>query len=146
MPTRKQRRRQAKERRHEYEYVYVDEEGREVEVEAAEGGDSAREKARPERRAAGKTSARRGREPQPPSWPRVFRRAGLFAPVMLAIIFLLQGKNDRSVPAAVFQTLILLVIFVPFSYFMDLLLWRSYQKRTGGRSSGTPPKRPAGRK
>ena len=32
MPTRKQRRRQAKNKRHEYEYVYVDEEGNEVEV------------------------------------------------------------------------------------------------------------------
>jgi hypothetical protein len=42
---------------------------------------------------------------------------------------------DREMAAAVFQTLLLLVIFIPFSYFMDRVFWRSYQKRLA-RSSG----------
>ena len=32
-------------------------------------------------------------------------------------------------PGAVVQTLFLLAIFVPFSYFMDRLVWRSHEKR-----------------
>ena len=36
MPTRKQRRREAKARRHDYEYVYVDDEGNEVAVDQGE--------------------------------------------------------------------------------------------------------------
>ena len=66
MPSRKQRRRQAKERRHDYEYVYVDDAGREVEVDRAELEERRNGKARrPERAAAG------GRIVQPPSWTRV---------------------------------------------------------------------------
>jgi hypothetical protein len=136
--TKKQRRRRDKERRHDYEYVYVDEEGREVEVEEAEAGSPAKGEKKP----AGKAPAR-GRQVQPPSWRRVFKRAGIFAPLMLIVIYLLQSKGNKSIPAALIQTLILLAIFLPFSYFMDTLLWRSYQKRTGARND---PKRPTGRK
>jgi hypothetical protein len=138
LATKKQRRRRDKGRRHEYEYVYVDDEGREVEVE----GDDAAQPAKAEKKPAGKAPVRGGRQVQPPSWQRVFKRAGLFAPLMLVVIYLLQGSK-HNIPAAFLQTVILLAIFLPFSYFMDSLLWRSYQKRTGAASS---QKRPSGRK
>ena len=123
MPSRKQRRRQAKERRHDYEYVYVDDAGREVEVDRAEVEERRNGKARrPERAAAG------GRIVQPPSWTRVGRRALIFAPLMFLTVYLL-GRNDLSVVQMVVQTLVLLAIFLPFSYFMDSITYRAYQRR-----------------
>jgi hypothetical protein len=123
MPSRKQRRRQAKERRHEYEYVYVDDEGQEVEIDAAEMEERRNGKAkRPERAQQG------GRTVQPPSWKRVGRRALIFAPLMFATVYLL-GRNDLSAPQIVVQSLVLLAIFLPFSYFMDSVTYRAYQRR-----------------
>ena len=131
MPTRKQRRRRAKDRRHEYEYVYVDEEGHEVEVaEAAE-----------ERKASDKRpppKARSGRTIEPPSWSRIGKRALLFAPLMFLVTRLL-GKN-LSIFASITQTVILLALFLPFSYLMDSMLYRSHVRRTAARS-GTEKKR-----
>src|SRR5215211_1018230 len=123
MPSRKQRRRQAKERRHDYEYVYVDDEGHEVEIDPAEIEERRNGKAkRPERAAAG------GRTVQPPSWNRVGRRALIFAPLMFATVYLL-GRNSLSTAQILIQTLVLLAIFLPFSYFMDSLMYRAYQRR-----------------
>jgi hypothetical protein len=135
VPSRKQRRRRLKERRHEYEYVYVDEEGREVEVPeegqpqaAARGGKSS----------AGRRPAttRAGRRVEPPSWNRVGKRGLFFAPVMFLLINLL-GKN-LSLAQRIYETVVLLAIFLPFSYFTDSLMYRSYLKRTG---AAPPPKR-----
>jgi hypothetical protein len=123
MPSRKQRRRQAKERRHDYEYVYVDDEGHEVEIDPAEIEVRRNGKAkRPERAAPG------GRTVQPPSWNRVGRRALIFAPLMFATVYLL-GRNSLSTAQILIQTLVLLAIFLPFSYFMDSLMYRAYQRR-----------------
>ena len=123
MPSRKQRRRQAKERRHEYEYVYVDDEGREVEVDPAEMEERRNGKAkRPERAPSA------GRTVQPPSWNRVGRRALIFAPLMFLTVYLL-GRNSLSTGQMLLQTLVLLAIFLPFSYFMDSLTYRAYQRR-----------------
>jgi hypothetical protein len=139
VPSRKQRRRRLKERRHEYEYVYVDEEGREVEVPEEEKPQAAqRTKASaPARRG----TTRAGRRIEPPSWNRVGKRALFVAPVMFILINLM-GKR-LSVAERVFETALLLAIFLPFSYFMDSLMYRSYLKRTGaapasrrGRSNG----------
>jgi|SRR5215203_2259453 len=123
MPSRKQRRRQAKERRHDYEYVYVDDEGREVEVDSAEMHERRNGKAiRPERAASGR------RIVQPPSWNRVGRRGLIFAPLMFATVYLL-GRNSLSPTQMVVQTLVLLAIFLPFSYLMDSITYRAYQRR-----------------
>jgi len=137
VPSRKQRRRRLKERRHEYEYVYVDEEGREVEAPQGEqpqprtrGG-----KATASGRRAGATT-RAGRRIEPPSWTRVGKRALFIAPVMFLLINLM-GKN-LSVVAGSFKKKVLLAIFLPFSYFMDSLMYRSYLKRTG---AAPPPRR-----
>ena len=137
MPSRKQRRRRSKERRHEYEYVYVDDEGREVEApEEAQQQTAVRGGGKPASgRRAGATT-RAGRRIEPPSWSRVGKRALFIGPVMFLLINLL-GKN-LSVAQRLYETVVLLAIFLPFSYFMDSLMYRSYLKRTG---AAPPPKR-----
>jgi hypothetical protein len=147
MATKKQRKRRSKERRHDWEYVYVDEDGREVEVEE-EGGAGGKAGAKAQSSSAkavksteagrsAKPAARGGRKVEPPSWRRVFRRALIFAPIMLVIVYLLKPKST-STPGVVLQTMLLLAIFIPFSYLMDSIMYRSFQKRLGG---GAPPKK-----
>jgi hypothetical protein len=121
VPTRKQRRRRAKERRHEYEYVYLDEEGREVEVEPEESKAPERKDRRPARAGAG------GRVIEPPSWRRVGRRALIFGPLMFITIRLLE--RGEAIAASLFRTVFLLLIFLPFSYVMDAVMYRTYQRR-----------------
>ena len=65
---------------------------------------------------------------KPPSWRKVLKRGAIFAPIFLATVMLLGG-GKITVVGAVFQTLLLLVVFVPFSYFMDRVVWRQQQKR-----------------
>jgi len=137
VPSRKQRRRRLKERRHEYEYVYVDEEGREVEV-AEE--DEPKAPARDQKGAGGRrTAARGGRRIEPPSWSRVGKRRIFFGPVMFILINLLGHK--LSIAARIYQTVLLLALFLPFSYLMDSLMYRQYLKRTG---AAPPPSRRRG--
>jgi len=126
VPTRKQRRRRAKERRHDYEYVYVDEEGREVEVdEPGKAPSKSKNGTRPVR-------TRSGRRIDPPSWNRVAKRGLIFAPLMFITIRLLE--RGEPLAASVFRTAFLLLVFLPFSYVMDSFLYRSYQRRTQGKS------------
>jgi hypothetical protein len=125
VPSRKQRRRRAKDRRHEYEYVYVDEEGREVEVEDEDNDN--REQKRPDRKAAPTT--RTGRTVQPASWTRVGRRALIFGPLMFITIRFLE--RNEAISVSIVRTLTLLLLFLPFSYVMDTLIYRSYLRRTG---------------
>ncbi len=126
VPTRKQRRRRAKERRHDYEYVYVDEEGHEVEVDEPEKGASKSKNGK------GPIRTRSGRRIDPPSWNKVGRRALIFAPLMFITIRLLE--HGEPLAATVFRTAFLLLVFLPFSYVMDTFLYRSYQRRTQGKS------------
>ena len=122
MPSRKQRRRRQKERRHEYEYVYVDEEGREVEVEPDEAKTPDRKDKRP--------APTRGRVIEPPSWRKVGRRALIFGPLMFITIRLLERGEPFA--ASLFRTVFLLLIFLPFSYAMDAVMYRTYQRRMSG--------------
>jgi len=126
VPTRIQRRRRAKERRHDYEYVYVDEEGREVDVEEPERGPSKSKNGK------GPVRTRSGRRVEPPSWNRVGKRALIFAPLMFITIRLLE--HGEPLAATVFRTVFLLLVFLPFSYVMDSFLYRSFQRRTQGKS------------
>ena len=126
VPTRKQRRRRAKERRHDYEYVYVDEEGHEVEVDETERAPSKSKNGK------GPIRTRSGRRIDPPSWNKVGRRALIFAPLMFITIRLLE--HGEPLAATVFRTAFLLLVFLPFSYVMDTFLYRSYQRRTQGKS------------
>jgi hypothetical protein len=118
MPTRKQRRRRAKEFRHEY--VWEDAEGNELDPSEV-----------PAQRVEGPSGARpvrSGREPQPPSWRRTFKRGAIFAPVMFVVVSVLS--QNLTVADRVIQTVLIALIFLPFSYFLDGLFWRAYQRRT----------------
>jgi len=123
MATKKQKRRRNKERRHEYEYVYVDDEGREVEVEES-----------PSERKNGKSPAQRavrtdrGRPVEPPTWRRTLRRAAIFTPVMFVILYVLR-PSGAGAGSVVFSVALLMVFFIPFSYFMDSVMFRFAQRR-----------------
>jgi hypothetical protein len=139
VPTRKQRRRQQKLRRHEYEEVYVDAEGNVVDVDEAEepepsGRQNGRTAARPSRAPARAT--RTGRTIQPPSWRRVLKRGLLFGPVMFILISILPGGNEITLLGRVANTLMLLLIFLPFSYVMDMVTYRIWLRRTGQSAPG----------
>jgi hypothetical protein len=117
MPTRKQRRRRAKEHRHEY--VWEDAEGNELEPDEAPT-----RKREPDSR---RRQTRAVREPQAPSWQRTLKRAVVFAPVMFVVVMLLAA--DQPLQNQLIQTATIVALFVPFSYFMDGLLWRSHKRR-----------------
>ena len=117
MATKKQRRRRAKEHRHDY--VWVDDEGNEVDAP-----DEAPEKR--ETRASGSR-----RDPQEPSWQRSFRRGAIFAPIMFGTVFLLSPNLPLA--TKITQTLLIVVVFVPFSYFLDRFFYRSAQRRAARR-------------
>jgi hypothetical protein len=58
----------------------------------------------------------------------VGRRGLIFAPLMFLTVYLL-GRNSLSIVEMVVQTVVLLGIFLPFSYFMDSVTYRAYQRR-----------------
>ncbi|MBA3413002.1 MAG: hypothetical protein H0T09_04860 [Actinobacteria bacterium] len=136
MPSRKQRRRRDKTRRHEYEYVYVDAEGREVEV-----GD---DEAEPPAKKASSTRARsqtsgRARQVEPPSWRRVIKRGLIFAPFMFLVFSLIA--RDLTLAGRLFQTIYLLVMFIPFSYLLDRMMYRRFLRQSGQAPTTEPSRR-----
>jgi hypothetical protein len=129
MANRKQRRRREKEKRHEYDLVEIDGEGNETVLSSTElKPTNGATKSPPAKRSGGSRPARARGPMQPPSWPRVLKRGALFAPIFLATVILLGG-DKMTFSAAVVQTLLLVAVFVPFSYFMDRVFWRAQQKR-----------------
>ena len=128
MPSRKQIRRQQKLKRHEYEEVYVDEEGRELDPEvAAELLGAAKPYPKSAKSARTQPAARAGRTVDPPSLRRTLRRGLLFFPLMLVTVVLLGDQLTLAQQIA--QTVVLMAFFLPFSYFMDTMVFRSYQRR-----------------
>lgn len=127
MPSRKQQRRRQKLKRHEYEEVYVDEEGNELDPEVAEElvAASPEKNGKPARAQA---TRRGGRAIEPPSWRRTGRRGLLFFPLMLLTVFLIAGDQVTTLGKIV-QTIALMAFFLPFSYFMDTMVWRAAQRR-----------------
>lgn len=130
MANEKQRRRRAKEKRHAYDLVEIDSEGNETVLTASElkpeqtGKNGTAKKGKP-----GSRSPKAGRgTPQPPSWQRVAKRGAIFAPLFLATVLLLGG-GKVTFAGAVMNTVLLLAVFIPFSYLMDRVVWRMYQKR-----------------
>lgn len=115
MATKKQRKRKEKEQRHEY--VWVDAEGNELDQERVPSKEST----------AAAATARPGRTPQPPSWRKAFKRGAIFGPIMLATVMLISGKLTFA--EQVTQTLFIVAVFIPFSYFLDRVMYRSFQKR-----------------
>jgi hypothetical protein len=117
--TKKQRRRRAKEHRHDY--VWVDDEGNEIDAPEETAGKSA------SRTRSG------GRNPQAPSWQRTLKRGAIFAPIMFATVLLLSPGLPLSQKIA--NTLLIVAIFVPFSYYLDRLFYRSAQRRAARQQS-----------
>jgi hypothetical protein len=125
MATRKQRKRREKGQRHEY--VWVDDAGNEV----ASADTSAKA-------TTGSRPARAGREPQAPSWGKSLKRGAIFAPIMLATVMLLS--NDLTFAQQATQALFIVSVFIPFSYFLDRMMYRSFQKRAAkARAAGGKP-------
>jgi hypothetical protein len=132
MATQKQRKRRAKEKRHDYELVYVDEDGVERPVEREDAprkpvGRGSKGGGAPKATTAGK-GRRGGRTAQPPSWNKVLKRGAIFAPIFFATVMLLGG-GKMTIAGAFVQASLLLAVFIPFSYFMDRVVWRQQQKR-----------------
>lgn len=121
MATKKQRRRRAKGQRHDY--VWVDDEGNEVEPDGTPA----------ESEKSSRGGGRMQREAQAPSWRRTFKRGLIFAPIMFATVFLLSP--DLPLATKITQTLLIVGIFVPFSYFIDRLFYRSFLRRQSRRGS-----------
>jgi hypothetical protein len=134
MATQKQRKRRAKEKRHDYELMYVDEDGVERPVEREEpprkpvGRGSKATVSKTQSASGGKGGGRGGRTVQPPSWRKVVKRGAIFAPIFFATVLLLGG-GKMTYAAALVQSVLLLAVFIPFSYFMDRVVWRQQQKR-----------------
>jgi hypothetical protein len=132
--TQKQRKRRAKEKRHDYDLVYIDEDGVEQPVDRAEeprkptgrGTKATLSKSSPSKQPSRRS--RSAKAAQPPSWSKVLKRGAIFAPIFLATVILLGG-NKMTYKAAVVQTILLIGVFIPFSYFMDRVVWRQQQKR-----------------
>jgi len=114
MATKKQRRRRAKEQRHDY--VWIDDEGNEVEPDTPSAQGVKRE-----------TTSRLQREPQAPSWNRTLKRGAIFAPIMFGTVYLLSPELPTV--TKITQTLLIVAIFVPFSYFIDRLFYRQAMRR-----------------
>jgi hypothetical protein len=126
VPSRKQRRRREKLQRHEYEYVVETEEG-EVPLSELEDEDGRRKDGKAHDSAAAPVD-RRGRPVPKPSLERVLKRAAIFGPILVVFVYL-TGGDDLTATAVVFNSLLLLAFFIPFSYMVDVLLYRGMMRR-----------------
>src|SRR5919109_4770686 len=123
MPSRKVRRRREKLKRHEYEWVMETEEGEEVPVKRP--AETTKRDGKPRTGAAPRD--RRGRELPKPSMSRVLRRTAIFAPLIAVFVWLTGG--DEPAASKVFTVVMLLVFFIPFSYLVDVFMYRILQRR-----------------
>jgi hypothetical protein len=124
MPSRKQRRRREKLQRHEYEWVVENEGGEEVPL------DRPAERAKKDEKTNGRKSVRNrhGREIPKPSLGRVLRRTAIFGPLILVVVFL-TGSKDATTAGKVYTAVVLLAFFIPFSYLVDVFLYRTLLRR-----------------
>jgi hypothetical protein len=126
MPSKKVRRRRQKLKRHEYEYVVETDEGEEIPVERP-----AREREDDGRAAQKGPIDRRGRPVPKPTFQRSLRRTAIFAPLIFLFVFLdpLGGGRETTTQEAVFSTVVILAFFLPFSYFVDRLIYNALTRR-----------------
>ena len=127
MPTRKQKRREAKAKRHDYEFVYVDDEGNEVEPPPEEAPVEKRNGTKPVAKKGTPPPRSRRRTPQPPSWQRAGKRAVLLGAVVF-VLFGMLNKNHNYAGAAL-AAVLYTALFVPFTYFLDRFAYRRWQAR-----------------
>ena len=95
--------------------MWIDDEGNEIDAPDATD-DKSGSRARSSRR-----------DPQAPSWQRTFKRGAIFAPIMFATVLLLSPGLPLTQKIA--NTALIVGIFVPFSYYLDRLFYRSAQRR-----------------
>jgi hypothetical protein len=139
MPSRKQRRREAKERRHQYETVWVDAEGNELDEPPDDVAPPKRERQkdpmkperkRPQQRAAGAT-----RTPLPPSWRRAAKRALILGAAIFAFMALTArtktGQHEYG--SAVFLAVVSAGIFTPYMYVIDRFLYKRWERKQGAK-------------
>ncbi|HWM13567.1 MAG TPA: hypothetical protein VNO56_03730 [Gaiellaceae bacterium] len=126
MASKKQRRKREKLQRHEYEYVLETEEGEEIPLESPRGTERARNGKAPAKE-SGQPLDRRGRPVQKPSLQRVLKRSAIFAPLIAA--FILFTTDNVTVPGLIFNVVLLLAFFMPFTYFVDLFVYRMLMRR-----------------
>jgi hypothetical protein len=138
VPSKKQRKRREKSFRHEWEYVELDPETgeeRPVAPAALKAEKPAREKRAPQKQQQRRASGRR--EPQPPTWGRVVKRTGMFAPLMALFMYWTtsSSKNGASPVAVAVQTVVLVAFFAPFSYLVDSMTYKLWAKRAAKTST-----------
>ena len=126
MASKKQRRRREKLQRHEYEYVLETEEGDEIPLESPRGAPRAGNGKAPAKQPAGPVD-RRGRPVQKPSLNRVLKRSAIFAPLIAA--FILFTADDITVAGLILNDVFHQEIFMPFTYFVDLVVYRMIMRR-----------------
>ncbi|MHB8468182.1 MAG: hypothetical protein ACYDCH_00260 [Gaiellaceae bacterium] len=141
MPTRKQKRREAKTKRHEYEVVYVDDEGNEVDAPPPEEQRDAKrapaKSGRPQKPQRPARGRRPARVPQPPSWQRAAKRAGVIGGVVF-VLFALGARKGGYLSAALLAILYT-GMFIPLTFVIDRFAYRRYQARLA--AGGAPPAR-----
>jgi hypothetical protein len=132
MPTRKQKRREAKAKRHEYEVVYLDDEGNEVEApeqESKPARPAASKNGRPQKPQRPQRGGRATRIPQAPSWRRAGKRAGVIG----GIVFILFAIGVRSKHGGYYSAALLALLytgmFIPLTYAIDRFAYKRYQAR-----------------
>jgi hypothetical protein len=144
MPTRKQRRRDLKSKRHQYEFVYLDSEGNELDEAPPELLEQEEQRKKERTNGAKPTSQKQApqrgarREPQPPSWNRAFKRGLLLGGVVFALFALTSKGHYASVLPLAF---IYMLLFVPFTYFIDRFAYNRFQARAAAGPSATKKKR-----
>jgi hypothetical protein len=124
--SKKQRRRREKLQRHEYEYVLETEEGEEIPLESPRGAERAPNGKAPAKQPESPLD-RRGRPVQKPSLRRVLKRSALFAP--LIAIFIKVTTPDITIEGLIFNVVLLLAFFMPFTYLVDLVVYRMLMRR-----------------
>jgi hypothetical protein len=119
------RRRRQKLKRHEYEYVVETDEGEEIPLERP--AERERDADGRGRRDAGPID-RRGRPLPKPTFQRSLRRTAMFAP-FIAIFLYITGGDELTVFGVIVNTLVILAFFLPFSYFIDRLIYNALVRR-----------------
>jgi hypothetical protein len=131
MPSRKVRRRRAKLQRHEYEYVIETPEGEEIPVERPTERERAGDgKSKNDRAPIDK----RGREIQKPTLQRVMRRSAIFAPLLFVVVYI--TSPDLQIGAMILNVALLLAFFIPFSYLVDVFVYRMLTRRQRRQQAG----------
>jgi hypothetical protein len=117
MPSRKQRRRREKLQRHEYEYV----------IETDEGEEEILETPRALERTPGQKRERQSRAPSD-------RRGAIFGPLLIVVTYITAPSLTTA--QKIFNAVLLIMIFLPFSYLVDLVVYRTLMRRHRRQQSG----------